>query len=672
MPEDLESQIAKIQIFEPRSSSSFVYAMAEKAENSEAELFFLAEIPMLNPAAEETCIRITSSIASAIKRSFKRAGAQNFEEIISLINEEVGKLAENGETAWINKLNALISIKIGRTLHITTCGKIIALLFRAGEMTDISCSSPAIHPLKAFENFASGKIVLDDMAIFSTSQLFNHISIDRLKDILSDPDFLGSVKNVVGVLKANAAPQAAFGIIFNLQIPAGQADESNTDFEAYMQSSTPSELSFSQKAFIALREMFNLKGSRRISKISLPSFSVSNLSKKAVKLLNQSKDMASATSRYIGKSREAMSMENLKNFSPQKKFLLGAIILFVLAAGINLGLAVKFKKVRLAREAIIAQMQTSKKFLENAQSALLYGDDTGSIEFIKEAEKNLPGQNEISSDQTPLYDQMRSQINEFKIKLDKTEILKLENLGNLSDSGNLLAIPGFFATQINGQFLSYDLQTKKIQDGALKSPADISASVFLGKDRIAIYNAGKLNIWDYKTGKLGADFNQMVPDQNSFAGLAYYSVNSRVYMLDKSKKQVVSFVAGTESFSKPTVSISGIEEFSSAIDFAIDSSIYVLSQTGVSKYLAGKPAEFKQPFGFVPFSGEGKIYTETGFKSVYILDSKSGRIIITDNKGGIKKTLVSSDLKNPSDFYVDEKNSTVYILDKGTLYKTLF
>jgi DNA-binding beta-propeller fold protein YncE len=94
-----------------------------------------------------------------------------------------------------------------------------------------------------------------------------------------------------------------------------------------------------------------------------------------------------------------------------------------------------------------------------------------------------------------------------------------------------------------------------------------------------------------------------------------------------------------------------------------------LYKDGVSKYLAGKPAEYNMPFLFQSFSGQGRLETRPDFENVYILDKGNKRVIITDKKGNLIKTLVSGTFTKPEDFSVDEKNRVIYLLDDSQLLK---
>ena len=233
--DEIESQIAKIQLGNNKTSSSFVYVMAEKASGSAAELYVVAELPLFNPAAEESCERICLAIASGLKRSYRKATEDStFENAISQINEELGKLASVGQTQWINKLNCILAVKEGVNFNIATCGKVSAYLLRAGEYTDISCSPDQSHPLKTFENYASGKVRLGDLLILSTTQMFNYLSMDRLLSIVSNSPFLTASQTVLELLKETAEPQVSFAVLLNMQAPVGEISNDELDLENYI------------------------------------------------------------------------------------------------------------------------------------------------------------------------------------------------------------------------------------------------------------------------------------------------------------------------------------------------------------------------------------------------------------------------------------------------------
>src|ERR1051326_8564492 len=161
---ELETQVAKIQIGDPKQSTAYVYVLAEKIDATDTEIYVLCELPLFNPAARADCERISEAIGASLMRSYRKTANDNtFENALAQINEELGKLAGMGKTHWIGKLNALVATKRGRTLSIATVGKVTALLYRDETFTTVSESSTSPTPLKTFENFAVGKLRLSDL-----------------------------------------------------------------------------------------------------------------------------------------------------------------------------------------------------------------------------------------------------------------------------------------------------------------------------------------------------------------------------------------------------------------------------------------------------------------------------------------------------------------------------
>ena len=171
----------------------------------------VAELPLFNPDAEETCQRICVAIASALKRSYRLGDSgNNFENAISQINDELGKLAAASQAQWVDKLACVLGVKEGQNFNVASCGKVGAYLLRSGEFTDISCSASQQHPLKTFENYASGRLKLDDLLILSTAQLFNYVSLDRLLQVLTAENFLLGAQTIIELLKQTAGPASQF------------------------------------------------------------------------------------------------------------------------------------------------------------------------------------------------------------------------------------------------------------------------------------------------------------------------------------------------------------------------------------------------------------------------------------------------------------------------------
>ncbi len=678
--DELESQIAKIQLGNLKHTSSYVHVMAEKAAGSDAELYLIAELPMLNPAAEESCEKICLSIASTLKRAYKKPLSEStFENAISQINEELGKLAALGQAHWIDKLSAIVAVKRQSIFTIATCGKVAAFMLRNNEYTDISCSPSQSHPLKTFENYASGKIKLGDLLILSTNQMFNYLSMDRMKNILTSAPFLNATQTIIELLKENAGPEVAFGTLLNLQVETGQAEEEQIDLENYIVERPTGQPGKIFKAISYVKTVFAFDKSGRRPKVELPKVSVSQK-------LNRLKTIGGNTRNLIYKSKGAVTwakkalfalgrlldFRDFKNFSKEKKFfLISALILLAAFTG-SLAIASRYNKNQTAKNNITQQLKNIQDTLSNAQTSLLYKDDSSAKNYLVNAKTSLPkDQNGFTKDNKDALSKINSQIAELTGKLEKNMDAKVSTVSSLGETENLIKLPSLLAVQINGSIISYNTTDGKTEDNKVKLDGTAVSSVYLGKNLSVIFNGKGLQVWDTQNGKTYQEFTQNVPGQGDFAGLAVYNTNNRVYTVNKSTGQIFSFLVNNNSLSKPVVA-GNSPDLRNGVDLAIDSSIYVLTKGGISKFQAGKPAAFSMPLMITPFSGQGKIYTQKDFKSIYVLDSGNNRIIILDKKGALVGTIASKDFTKLKDFQIDEASKTIYLLNGGSLLKVEF
>ena len=671
--DELESQIAKIQLGNNKLSRSYVYIMAEKAPNSPAELYMVAELPLFNPAAEESCERICLAIASALKRSYRRSVSENsFENAISQINEELAKLASMGQTQWVDRLNCVLSVKEGNTFHIASCGKVAAYLLRNGEFTDISCSPTQSHPLKTFENYASGKIRLGDLVILSTPQLFNHLSLDRLLNIFSSGNFLNASQTLLALLKDNAEPQVSFGVLLNLQIPFGENRDEEVDLENYIVEQPHSE-GFLNKALDYVKQIFALgKDYARRPKTNLPKVALGdklkNLPGNTKNLWDKSKTILSSAKNSAQAASSAVNPQNFKGWSKQKKFFLLSAAVLMIAVVANILIASRVSKSHKQTGQVTDQLNQAEALLSNVQASLLYKDNTAAANYYAQAKAKIPEEKDVPSSQKDLYNKVLAELNDTQSKMEKTVEVKTENLGSLGAGSSLIKLPNALAVQVKNDVISYNLQNGQIQDGALTLSVTAADSAYISGNNEAVYDGKSLYVWDFSAGKTGTGFSQSLAQDKDFGGMAQYPTNNRVYVADKSKGQIVSFLPSSSTFSKPTVSVSN-PAINEAVDITIDTSIYVLTPTGISKFTAGSPASFNLSPLAVPFSGQGKIYTQKDFQNLYVLDSGNKRILVFDKQGTLLNTLTSDSFTDLKDFSVDEKNKVIYVLNDGSLLK---
>lgn len=681
MNEPLESQVAKIQIGNPKSASSYVHVLAEKAPGSEAELYVIAELPLLHPAAEASCERICLAISGSLKRTYKRgAGGESFENAVGQINEELSKLVSLGQTHWIDKLACVVAAKVGSALHIATCGKVAAFLLRGGEFTDISCSSAQSHPLKTFENVASGRLRLHDTIILSTTQLFNYVSLDRLKHLLSSGNFLNATQTTIQLLKDSAGPEVSFGTILNFQVEVGQTPNEEIDLEQYVVEPKVGQPRWVSGALAFLKQLVpkGAEKAARTPQVSVPTVRptvrVPGLSR-----LTEAPRHASRLGRLAlgGMARawqrlRATLSGGFQSYSPQKKFFLISVLVLLVAFGLNLLATAHYRKVKQQDGERAQQLTEVANLIANAESALLYKNENDAREFFSRALSSLPKEADLPQGQQGNLRQLSGQLDTLRQKLDKRVEAEVQNLGSLGGGSRLIKLPGYLAVENGSAIVSYNRSTGLIQDGVLLASENIVDAAPIKGSTAVVYTEKGLQVWDYERRLLGPAATLSVPGQADFVALKVYPTNSRVYLINKAQNQILSYAVSGNQVVRPVVASKDANDLKNALDFAIDGSIYVLNTNGITKYQAGKLAEFTMPFLLTPFSGSGKVDTQVDYRYLYILDVGNRRILAMDKRGNLVASITSPQFTDLKDFTVDEKNKTAYVLNGTSLLKATY
>ncbi len=653
--ETIESQVAKIELGNIKHANSFVYLMAEKSSFGNTELYVIAELPLLNPAAKEACENICLAISSTLKRSFKKSSDENaFETAISQVNEELGKLAETGQTIWIDKLNCILAAKNGSSFWITSCGKISAFLFRGDEFTDISCSISKPHPLKTFENVAFGKVKLGDILILSTNQLFNHIGVDKLRNIFQNNGFLTATQQIIDTLTNNAGPEVSFATILNQQVPVGQAIEEEVlpkSTNKFLK--TPLVPKFSD-ILNKLKSLISFKG------VSFNS--VKNVGSKGKYIINKVGSSIKSTSKDL-------SLQQIQKFSKTKKIFLISALVLILAVALELGVSMHLKKSKVAKSQVSDRLHSIQDLVNNAQAAILYKDNQTAGNFAAQAQSQLPQQNEVDTADKPLYNQIQGQLSDLRQKLENTFEPKVTKIGSTGPGSFITKLGNFIITQVGTTIVSYDTTSGSVSDSLFLSSQKIISAVFLKGNNAIIYNGSEILAWDFQKKLFSPPFSSSVPNKENLVGFKFYPTNSRVYTINKETNQIISFAAGASGVSKPVIASKNANDLANAVDLAIDGAIYVLNTNGVTKYQSGSLTDFHLPPLFVSYSGKGKIATEINWKNIYILDTGNNRVLVIDKKGNLVSTIKSKEFSDLKDFVVDEPNKIVYILDGSSLLK---
>jgi len=173
-----------------RFSVAYEYVPENQDERNFGSLYFIIEIMRTDEIAQEIAQKIVSTMIDEFYHNLYLDQFTSFELGLKKVNEELAQIAESNNLNWYGKLNSVIATFAGNSLHLTQTGNAEAYLVRANSVSHISqgLSSPgdrvaARHP---FVNIASGNLSVNDKIFLASSELLNHISLEKLRKYASE------------------------------------------------------------------------------------------------------------------------------------------------------------------------------------------------------------------------------------------------------------------------------------------------------------------------------------------------------------------------------------------------------------------------------------------------------------------------------------------------------
>lgn len=171
-----------------RFLTSQVYNPSDPNQVNQGVLF--SQIEILNPWFPTS--QIGQTIINTTIREYYRgtntSDLVNFENALKKVNQTLAQITQNGETDWIGNLNGVIALVNGKEIHFGQTGKSQAYLFRGGKINHITeglMQNGEPHPLKTFSNITSGSLQLHDKILIANSIMFDHISLEDIRNVVS-------------------------------------------------------------------------------------------------------------------------------------------------------------------------------------------------------------------------------------------------------------------------------------------------------------------------------------------------------------------------------------------------------------------------------------------------------------------------------------------------------
>ena len=649
-------------LFVGRDENSFLenysYDLFQEHGDKSGQIFINLEVQNNHVDAEE----IGSVIYETMQKFFFEDVAVDaytrFEAALKSINNVLKEFKSQKTSGYIGNLNIIIAAIVGDDLFLTQCGDAEAYLIRKRYVSIVSegLDDNSDQEGDIFSSIASGTIEAGDFVLFSSTRLLRYISKTDLAQAVTKKSISESLSDVQDTISTEILGRVGLtGILF------AKADPSDiASIEEGVDRATKSILEGDPVSVSARKE--TLTG----------------------KFLSVFKRSRRSEVYYNGRENSVLKFfANLwnglfsKGFGKDKILALLILLIVVLTVGIVFANSQSSKKEEIERlDGIL--LGVHEKIAE-AETKGAYDKDVAK-EILDKAYLDAKSvfDSEFYREKASMY---LIQIEETRDKLDNVK--RIENpklLADLSAKRSDVNALGFalvndraFVYEYNAL---YELVLDQVSDPLTVDEDEqvIAATGFDDRGSVVfLTNSGKLI--EYKDGTM--DF--MDTDDVAFhRGTRLTAWSNKIYLLDTVNSQIwrYTYKGARGKFGVAEPYITDETDVTSAEDFAIDSNVYVLLNSGdINKFYAGAKTEFyinNAPFN--PFKDPQVIYTDEKLGEIYVLDSKEARVLVflKDSQTGnvtYHQQYLFDGIGEIRDLYVDPDTKKLYVLTESKVFE---
>jgi len=358
-----------------------------------------------------------------------------------------------------------------------------------------------------------------------------------------------------------------------------------------------------------------------------------------------------------------------KNLNFKNRLLFISLGLFIVIFALSLIITKWTKENNLKQENLKKVIAAIEEKENSINSHLLYGDESGAVQFLIEAQANLSLIPQKTAAEKDAYKKIEADLKIIQDKIQK--IVKVENTFKIADLSGLNANNIIFAGDkfyAAGKNIIHTLSSTTPVANKIIDGADELSRPSFDNDKIISYSDGqKIIRFNIKTNEI---VSWPLNDPQQATSTSFKVYNSSLYILSSSQNQILKYRGSANQFSGRTAWLSETADLSQAKDIFIDSSdgrLYVIKNNGeIMKFFKGKRVDFKSPQLLPAATSIDKFII--GSKYIYLFEASSKRLILIDkNSGQLINQYEAASLVQPKDFAIDEGRQIAYFLDNDAL-----
>lgn len=232
----LEARIGKVLSHHQNRggfSTALSYTPDDEAEQAHGSLYFVIDIGSPSPLSADIAYNLIDIVKDEYYADLEVSPAKSFENALKAANEELEAIYKGGEKDWVGKFNAIIAAVAGPDVFIVQRGTAEVHLLRDGHMTNLSrgmyTPGETYRPEETLINLLEGEIELADKVLFSTSELFYYISIEKLKRLVEGHSPAAAAKKLATLLEQEEAINRTSVLVAEFNLPELIATEEDTE-----------------------------------------------------------------------------------------------------------------------------------------------------------------------------------------------------------------------------------------------------------------------------------------------------------------------------------------------------------------------------------------------------------------------------------------------------------
>jgi len=322
------------------------------------------------------------------------------------------------------------------------------------------------------------------------------------------------------------------------------------------------------------------------------------------------------------------------------------------------------KNQEIAQQSIVKQVELK---IKQAQAALVFDQENKAGQLLKQAQNLIP--------------QIKNKIKKQSLEQEIAQYKDKEGKQKISMDNTSLKLPK--TTQglilINNKLYSFDPETNAFyttnpltnQHKIVLKPAEQESDIFVDQaallkqegNIVLLTKPAGLAIFQADKADLQFLNKITMPEKQPLAIDTYEK-----YAYIATENQIYKYPRALVGFSKASAWLKSPTDLKNTISMTIDGAIYVLNQNGqVNKFFRGRNAPFSLSQLPNPINNPIKIFTSQKHNFLYILEKN--RVLVFNKQGQFQNQYSKDEFTNLKDFWPDEKNKTLYLLNEHEILK---